>query len=102
MIAATTMIHATSTLPSIPTPPIDDFLSLYPNPGNSTLAINLHNGFKGEVEIQFHNALGQLTGVPVRVHKQETELILTLETSHLPAGEYMVHFTYAARKQTRN
>ena len=61
----------------------------------------MHNSFKGDVEIQFCNALGQLAGAPFLVHKEENELIKNVETSHLPAGVYLVHFSYGSTKQTK-
>jgi hypothetical protein len=99
--SATTTIYATGKITGMPGLRTEDRLSLYPNPGNSTLAINLYNSFKGDVEIQFRNALGQLTGSPFLVHKEETELIKTIETTHLPAGVYLVHVAYGSTIQTR-
>jgi hypothetical protein len=98
---ATATIYSSSTITGTPEMGTEDFVCLYPNPGNLVLTINMQNKFKGYIEIQIQSAMGQPVGPPLHIFKEENDWNGGIETAHLQPGVYLVNFNFAGRKLTK-
>ena len=64
-------------------------ISAYPNPFTHELRIDMASGYAGEVSITIHDQTGKLM-YSGKHYKNEGDTAISLETSHLNAGSYVV------------
>lgn len=88
--SATTTIYIRDDVVGVEETSSTEGISLYPNPGSSTLSVIVDNDFLGDVHIRMQSALGVNVTSPVLLKKETRTIKTSLETSALQPGVYLV------------
>ncbi|HEY9009074.1 MAG TPA: M43 family zinc metalloprotease [Ohtaekwangia sp.] len=72
-------------------------ITVYPNPGRSSLNIRIENNYTGNVEVNLQSSVGLQVASPLQVEKHERTIEIPLETAALRSGVYLVQVKLGGR-----
>jgi hypothetical protein len=87
---ASTTIYIRSDVVGVEKDPPATGISLIPNPGTSSLNVNLDNDYRGDVVINMNSSIGTEAVPAVSVVKAEKTVKVPIETTQLRPGIYVV------------
>ncbi len=96
-----TTIYVRDQVTGLDSDPAATGVSVYPNPGSSTVNVVLENEYRGTVSIQLLSIVGKDALPSVTVEKTENRLVRTFETSALPSGVYLAYIKLDGRSIVR-
>ena len=85
-----TTIYIREVIVGIEPAPLMTGISVYPNPGSSTLSVTMDNDYEGDVTIGMQSALGVAVNQNVLIKKQSKIVQASFETIALQPGVYLV------------
>ncbi|HEY9045880.1 MAG TPA: T9SS type A sorting domain-containing protein, partial [Ohtaekwangia sp.] len=72
-------------------------ITMYPNPGRSSLNIRVENNYTGDIEVNLQSSVGLQVATPLWIEKRERTIEIPLETSALHSGVYLVQVKLGGR-----
>ena len=85
-----TTIYIREVIVGVETPPIMAGISVYPNPGSSSMLVTVDNDYAGDVTIGMQSALGFAVNEPILIRKENRMVQASFETAALQPGVYLV------------
>lgn len=85
-----TTIYVRETIVGVHEKPEQDFVSVYPNPGDKSFTVNVKGNYRGTITIEMISATGKQNVINAQFEKAFDEQTFPLNTSELASGLYLL------------